>query len=169
MINALSNVLAISSVEPSGGGSKPPGADEALHEKVTSVACEVLRVYHGLIEFQIIYKDTNLISEITENAHENTPHFSKLQNGFNSLKDRVRVLGVADPRISTLFAQMVEITKNKYSVQNKIDLSNLVYGLIGEKKIIKKNPFAVLGIVCVKDDLVNFLKPKNVVFSLKNS
>ncbi len=164
MINVLGNEHRTCSMQHSEGGGKPPQADQVLDERVTSTACQVLRVYHALEEFTLTYWDSNIASEITNNLHENTPHFAKLQNGFNSLKDRVKQLETADPRITKLFAQMVSMSTNhKHGIEEVRCINNMAYDLIGKENIIEDHPFTLYGIVCIKDDLVTFLKPENVI------
>jgi hypothetical protein len=103
----------ISVIEGGGeGGGKPPQEGARLDNKVINVALEVLKVCIGLREFSNVYRNDALPIELIDNRHQDTPRYERMQQGFNSVKERVVELSKADPRIRILFDLMVETFTN---------------------------------------------------------
>jgi hypothetical protein len=122
-------------------------------KEVTSFACEVLRVYHGLREFSDMYSDDLLPQELINNCHENTPRYERMQQGVNSLTGRVTKLAKVDPRIQTLFELMVKtVVKGDEGNKGLRKIETMVHDLIGNENVIPDHPFLKHGLVCVKND-----------------
>jgi hypothetical protein len=134
-------------------------------KEVTSFACEVLRVYHGLREFSDVYSDDLLPQELIDNRHENTPRYERMQQGVNSLTGRVTKLAKVDPRIQTLFELMVKTAvKEDDGNEGLREIESMVHELIGNENIIPDHPFLKHGLVCVKDDFPLLdIKPENLI------
>ena len=160
-IAAIQNSTLVTVTE--GGASKPPQRDKELDEKITSFACEVLRVYHGLDEFHHLYRGSK-ISEFSMNRHGNDPCFEKMQRGFNSLKERAKDLKKSATGIAKLFNLMVsDVCQKKFGKKALPSIELMVHDLIGKDKIIPNHSFLKQGVVCIKDDFAPALKPENLI------
>ncbi len=147
-----------------GGGAD--ATDETLRHKVTSIACEILRVAHELNGFSEIYgnaetnqsqyKNEYLIKGFVQNSFEKELKFSKMQNTFNSLKGRVERLKGADPRIERVFNLMTEAGRSGiYNVTNNLGLETIRKGveeIIGRENIVEDSVFKRHGVVCLRGD-----------------
>jgi hypothetical protein len=167
MLSAIGRTYSAPVLESKGDESifTAPQRGKRPDKEVTSFACEVLRVYHGLREFSDVYSDDLLPQELIDNCHENTPRYERMQQGVNSLTGRVTKLAKVDPRIQTLFDLMVKtVVKGDEGNKGLRKIETMVHELIGNENIIPDHPFLKHGLVCVKDDfpLIN-IKSENLI------
>jgi len=141
-----------------------PQREKRPDEEITSFACEVLRVYHGLREFSSLYSDDSLPEELIDNRHENTPRYERMQQGVNSLKGRVTKLAEVDARIQTLFDLMVKtVVREDEGNEGLSEIETMVHELIGNENVIADHPFLKHGVVCLKDNSHLDIKPENLI------
>jgi hypothetical protein len=155
MASAIERIYSAPALETKGEESilTTPQREKRPDEEVTSFACEVLRVYHGLREFSDVYYDDLLPQELIDNRHENTPRYERMQQGVNSLKGRVTKLAEVDARIQTLFDFMVKtVVKGDEGNEGLGEIKTMVHELIGNENIIPDHPFLKHGVVCLKDN-----------------
>jgi len=166
MASAIEGIYTSPAMESKGEESifTTPQREKRPDEEITSFACEVLRVYHGLREFSDVYYDDLLPKELIDNCHENTPRYERMQQGVNSLKGRVTKLAEVDARIQTLFDFMVKtVVKGDEGNEGLREIETMVHKLIGDENIIPDHPFLKHGVVCLKGNSPLEIKPENLI------
>ena len=83
-----------------------------------------------------------------------------MQQGFNSLKEKVTLLKATNPDLNNLFELMLQVHKDGQGIQlieSKLD------ALIGKDNMVDTGEFSIHGIICIKDELAFTSQPLNLI------